>query len=133
MSTSPWRYFSLDELKCKCGQCGSTGLEMDNAFMQVIIILREKLNFPFIVTSAYRCPAYNNKVSNTGLNGPHTTGKAMDIGCTGEKAIHLLRESLLMYIAGIGIQQKGGGNTRFIHVDMCSSMNGLPRPAIWSY
>jgi zinc D-Ala-D-Ala carboxypeptidase len=131
MSISSWKYFSLDELKCKCGECGSTGLEMDNAFMQVIIMLRQKINSPFKVTSAYRCHKYNNQVSTTGLNGPHTTGKAIDIGCRNETALHILREALYIQMPGIGVNQKGDG--RFIHLDMCSSVDKLPRPNIWSY
>lgn len=131
MTPSPWKYFSLEELKCHCGKCGSTGLEMNNDFMLWIVDLREVCNFPFIVPSAYRCPAYNAQRSSTGLNGPHTTGKAMDIACRGVEAMYLMQEALNKAVCGLGVSQKG--EDRFIHLDRCGAIDGLPRPVSWSY
>ena len=131
MTASRWPYFSLEELKCRCGKCNSTGNEMDNQFMQRVVIIRQKLNIPFIVNSAYRCPAYNNKISSSGVHGAHTTGKAIDLSIRGEDAIAVLKEALLLNIEGIGIQQKG--ENRFIHLDSCTVGDRLPRPMIWSY
>ncbi len=130
MNTSPWQYFLLDELKCKCGQCGSTGLEMNDSFMRKIIALREKLNFPLIVSSAYRCSAHNASVSNTGEAGPHTTGKAMDVVIKGEDALKLIKCALDYSFTGIGISQKG--ESRFIHLDALQAPD-YPRPTVWSY
>lgn len=131
MTASSWKYFALEELKCKCGKCNSTGLEMDNQFMQQLVMLREKLGFPFVVSSAYRCPHHNNDVSSSGFKGAHTTGKAIDIAVVNEKALDLIKEALKLNITGIGVNQKGNG--RFIHLDSCTSVDGLPRPNIWSY
>lgn len=131
MTTSPWKYFSLEELKCHCGKCGSTGMEMDDSFMQWVVALREECNFPFMVSSAYRCPVFNNKLSTTGLNGPHTTGKAMDIACRGQEAMILIDKSLNKSLQGLGINQRKDG--RFIHLDMCGAEDNLLRPMIWSY
>jgi len=128
---SPWKFFTLNELQCKCGECNSIGVEMNNQFMKIIVLLREKLNLPFIVSSAYRCPQYNNEISESGLNGAHTTGKAIDIVIRGQQALHLIREALLIDIDGLGVNQKG--DNRFIHLDMCSVKDGLPRPMVWSY
>lgn len=127
---SPWKYFSLIELKCKCGNCESTGLEMDDTFMEKLSWIREELGFPFIISSAYRCGEYNKKVSGTGENGPHTTGKAIDIVVNGEKAYALLSKALLQDFKGIGINQKG--NSRFIHLDDLEYPD-YPRPMVWSY
>jgi uncharacterized protein YcbK (DUF882 family) len=106
-------------------------MEMSEEFMQKIVALREKLNFPFIVNSAYRCPSHNQAVSESGLSGAHTTGKAIDIAASGIQAYHLVDEALLSDITGVGVNQKGRG--RFIHLDDCSPKDGLPRPMIWSY
>ncbi len=125
-----WKYFSLNELKCKCGKCGSTGLEMKTGFMQCLSMLRAKLDFPFIITSAYRCPEHNNAISKTGKTGPHTTGMAIDIGVRGDKALQLIKEAILIGMTGIGVNQKG--DHRFIHLDMLNAPN-YPRPNIWSY
>jgi hypothetical protein len=41
-------------------------MKMNDDFMQKLIALREHLAFPFIVSSAYRCPSHNEKVGATG-------------------------------------------------------------------
>lgn len=130
MVESPWEFFDLSELKCKCGQCNSTGLEMSDSFMQMMVAIREKLGFPLNVSSAYRCPHYNNIVAETGLNGPHTTGKALDIVLRGEPALRLIGAAIDAGMMGVGVSQKT--YDRFIHLDMCESPQ-YPRPNIWSY
>jgi zinc D-Ala-D-Ala carboxypeptidase len=124
---SPWKYFSLDELKCHCGKCKSTGAEMSQPFMERIIKVRELFG-PISPNSAYRCPAHNNAVSHTGLNGPHTTGKAMDIPCSGEGMYRLHEIVTNMKFPGIGIART------YIHVDDCSyAIDKIVRPRIWIY
>lgn len=127
-----YTYFTLNELKCKCGKCNSTGLEMDDEFMERIKILREECGFPFIVSSAYRCPDYNAQKSKTGFDGPHTTGKAMDILVQGENAYILVKKALLHDFTGIGVNQKDDVSKRFIHLDILTAPD-YPRPRIFSY
>ena len=122
------KFFKPNELKCKCGQCGSTGEEMDVSFMCMLDAIREKYKKPMILTSAYRCATYNSRVSSSGSSGAHTTGKAVDVLTRGEDAILLIKIALTEGIIGLGVDQKNSG--RFIHLDMC---NKLPRPMIWSY
>lgn len=124
-----YKYFSPNELKCKCGKCGSTGDEMDFEFMNQLAKLREKVG-ALVLSSAYRCPDYNAKVSSTGLNGPHTTGCAADISCRGERALFILSNAFKLGFTGIGISQNG--NARFIHLDTLTAPK-YPRPNIWSY
>lgn len=124
-----YKYFSPNELKCKCAHCNSTGDEMDNNFMEMLETLREKVG-PLVLSSAYRCPVYNNKVSSTGMNGPHTTGRAVDIACIGGYALKVIKFALEIGFSGIGVNQKGTG--RFIHVDTLT-LPEYPRPNIWSY
>lgn len=122
----PWKYFSIEELKCK--HCGK--LNMSLVFVERLDTLRERVGFPLVISSGYRCPEHNNAVSNTGLNGPHTKS-AVDIAVDRAKARIVLREALLMEFSGIGIQQKGTG--RFIHLDDLPNAPGQPRPTVWSY
>lgn len=130
MNENKWfPYFTNKELACKCGACHSDGLEMNNDFMSKIIELRQDLNIPFIVSSAYRCPAHNNAVSSTGDNGPHTTGRAIDIVMSGENAFKLAMRALDLGFTGLGVNQKGA--SRFIHLDDLGG--NYPRPRIWSY
>jgi uncharacterized protein YcbK (DUF882 family) len=93
--------------------------------------LREVYGKPLIVTSGYRCPQHNQRVSSTGPSGPHTTGLAVDLGVSGREAVTVLRLALSLGFTGIGVQQKGGG--RFLHLDMVPDSHGHKRPWIWSY
>lgn len=123
-------HFRADELQCKCRYpiCPRHG--MDDSFMGHLIELREFLDFPFVILSAYRCPNHNNDVSSTRFNGPHTTGKAVDIRIQGTDARRLLDAAVRHGFEGIGIQQQGVRGRRFIHLDMMQRDAG---PVIWSY
>ena len=120
-----YRYFTSDEIACRCG-CNQQ--RMDDDFMWLIDNLREDCGFPFIVSSAYRCPEYNTQVSSTGGAGPHTTGKAIDIRVYGERAHKLLEMALRYGFKGIGVSQKGAHKYRFIHID-----NARDHQTVWSY
>ena len=115
----------MEELTCRCG---SGQMSMDPQFMARVVAMRDAVGFPFPVTSGYRCPDHNEKVSSTGRNGPHTTGKALDIGVSRQQAYKLLKAALERGFTGIGISQKGNG--RFIHLD---GLEDRGRPTIWSY
>lgn len=121
------RYFNRDEFKCH--HCGEN--KMDEAFLVQLDELRHRCGFPLVITSGYRCPAHNQAVSTTGPKGPHTTGKAADLGVSRGQAYIVVRHAIDLNFWGIGIQQKGA--TRFIHVDTLTEPQHAPRPTIWSY
>lgn len=113
------QHFTREEFVCPC--CGRADMELQ--FLKRLDFLRETLGHPIIVTSGYRCPDYNDEVSSTGRDGPHTTGKAADLALSYTQA----REALSLVsdtFEGIGLNQKGEG--RFIHVDSLSSR-------LWTY
>jgi uncharacterized protein YcbK (DUF882 family) len=116
-------HFTSTELACKCG-CGMLPAP---DFMAKVQALRDELGFALPVTSAARCPAHNAAVSATGRAGPHTTGRAIDIGVRGDRAVALVKAALNHGFTGIGIAQKGV--SRFIHLDDLQE----GRPTIWSY
>ena len=116
--------FSDKELACKCG----CGMLPQHDFMLKVQALRDQLGFVMPVTSAARCPAHNAKESSTGRTGPHTTGRAIDIGVQGIHAFMLVKAAMLAGFTGVGIAQKG--NARFVHLD---DLDNSSRPAIWSY
>jgi uncharacterized protein YcbK (DUF882 family) len=122
-----WRYFTLDEFRCK--HCGE--VFMHPGFIQMLDDLRHEFGGPLFITSGYRCPEHNQRVSSTGPAGPHTSGKAADIGIRGGDARRLVGLAVQHGFTGIGVQQKGGG--RFIHLDMLDDAPGQPRPWLWSY
>ena len=128
---SPYPYFTVHELVCQGSDCGCDhGLHMDREFMEKIVAMRMELGFPFIVHSAYRCPVHNNQVSKTGFDGPHASGRAIDIAVSGTRAHALVHCANQHFITGIGVNQKGPHNQRFIHLD---DLQGDLRPWIWSY
>ena len=66
-------------------------------------------------------------MSSTGVDGPHTTGRAIDISVNRNEAITVLNAALFLGFTGIGVNQKG--NSRFLHLDNLEAN----RPTIWSY
>jgi len=128
---SQWQYFSKEELTCHCGKCGR--MDMDSEFMNKIVAMRRELGFPFIVTSAFRCPEYNAKPPfTTGENGPHTTGHAMDLLVSHEGALRVVDSALRHGMTGIGVKQHGPGEARYLHLDDLEAPD-YPRPNLWSY
>ena len=121
------RNFSNKELACSC--CGVN--KMTKGTLVALQKLRDKLGKPMKLSSAYRCPEHNSKVSSTGNSGPHTTGKAIDVLCSGSMAHDVLRLAMeTREWTGIGVSQKGKHESRFIHLDMITDGN---RPWVWSY
>lgn len=121
-----WPHFSIAELACP--HCGE--IDMDFDFMDKLEYVRTKYNRPMVVTSGYRCPEYNNQVSDTGLDGPHTTGKAVDIHVYGRNAHLLIWWAFDGGFQGIGVHQRGPYKERFVHFD---TLEGGHRPWIWTY
>jgi uncharacterized protein YcbK (DUF882 family) len=120
--------FTPAEVACKCG----CGMLPQPDFMQRVQRLRDAVGFPLHVSSAARCPTHNAKVSGTGLTGPHTTGRAIDLAVSHLQAFHVLRGAIVTGgFTGIGVQQKG--KSRFIHLDDLPNAPGQPRPTVWSY
>lgn len=122
-----WPNFSQAEMTCKStGEC-----KMDPAFMDRLQALRKRFGGPLKITSGYRSPAYNRMISDTGEDGPHTTGRAVDIAIMGGEALELIGLAVEMGFTGIGVKQKGEG--RFLHLDDLPVAPNRPRPWIWSY
>ena len=117
-------YFTRAELVCKCG-CGRE--EMDAKFMAKVNSIRSTLGRPFIVNSAYRCPEHNHKVSNTGFQGPHTTGRAIDIRADARLKFQIANEAIKLGITRIGFGKS------FIHIDDLSESSGFDGRVIWTY
>lgn len=116
-------YFKQSEFDQK-GLAGS-GANMDRELVVHLNELRRRCGFAFIITSGYRSPEYNKQVSSTGEDGPHTTGKAVDIKATSRQKYVILREALAMGVfTGIGIGKD------FIHLD---TLITSPRPNVWTY
>lgn len=126
-------FFRWDEFD-QHGAPGTGEAHMDRDFVRWLDELRLRCGFPLTVSSGYRSPEYNSTVSTTGLDGPHTTGKAADLIVLGSQALILIGHATDMGVKGMGIKQKGEHARRFIHLDMLGAAETKgPRPWIWSY
>lgn len=92
--------------------------------------LRELDGQPMSINSGFRCPVHNNRVSSTGFDGPHTTGKSADIRASGERADRLLGLSYTLGFTGRGLHQKGDHKYRYLHLDKLPPPG---RPWVWTY
>lgn len=120
--------FTQEELACK--HCGR--MYIPQASIDRLQRVRNKFGRPMRVTSGDRCPDYNEQVSTTGRAGPHTKA-AFDIAVSGPEAYLLVAIALQEGFTGIGVQQKGPHEKRFIHLDDLPDEANQPRPTIWSY
>lgn len=129
MSWEKIRYFEPREFDSPDAP-GSGERFMFLPFVMMLDELRDKVGFPLVISSGYRTPEHNAKVSDTGRCGPHTTGRAADILVRGTRAYAVLEAALELHFTGIGIKQKGDMDTRFIHLD---TADNPCRPNVWSY
>jgi zinc D-Ala-D-Ala carboxypeptidase len=128
-----WDNFSYEEFACShCGENRMVEFVIDN--LQQI---RAIFDFPFVITSGYRCPEHPiEKVK--ARPGPHTTGLAVDIALSHKEALAVQSAAIIVndradewIWQGFGINQKG--SKRFLHLDQCEESEYRPRPHIWSY
>jgi len=120
--------FSRDELACK--HCEK--MEIPLASIQRLQRVRDRVGHFLKVSSGYRCPEHNNAVSGTGYTGPHTKA-AFDVAVHGNEAYSVVQAAIAEGFSGIGVNQKGPLEQRFIHLDDLPDEDGRPRPTIWSY
>ena len=109
-------HFAAAELACKCG----CGMLPKQDFMDKVETLRVKLGRPLRVSSAARCPEHNAKVAARGLTGPHTTGRAIDLLCSG----------LIAYEGNRTVLSKKGLFELVRHLDPTIAVRGRQRPRV---
>lgn len=125
-----WQHFSRDEFRCRGTDCCGGKNLTDDRLIDALDELRTIVGFPLRISSGYRCPVHNQRVSSTGPAGPHTTGLAADIAVDRGNAVTVLTWALdtaTFRFTGFGVHQKGAG--RFIHLDMLDR----PTKALWTY
>ncbi len=124
----PWPNFSPREMACR-----ETGkVIFSRQFMDRLQSIRAIFARPLIVSSGYRSPDYNARVSNTGRTGPHTTGHAVDVPISGADYVTVFGLAITAGMTGFGSRQNGPRGGRFLHLDDLPK-NGWPRPTGWTY
>jgi hypothetical protein len=112
-------YFSMDEIRCKCG---CEGVIVDPDFLDIMNLIREDFGKPIEVNRWYSCPEHDKEV---GGKGNHPSGKAGDFRCVHSLTRHRLIELANKY----GIPRIGVGKT-FLHFDIVET---APTPRLWLY
>ncbi|MBF0308112.1 MAG: DUF882 domain-containing protein [Magnetococcales bacterium] len=124
----PWTHFSRGEMTCKCG-CGCA--DMDPDFMDLLERLRfECGDLPMTINSGYRCPDHNERASTSGRDGAHTTGRAVDIACSGKRQEQIQKVAKSLGCTGFGNEHG------FLHIDNLTVADGPKwrvRPNSWKY
>ena len=118
-----WCNFTPDEFRCSC--CNR--LEISSDIMDLLQKARNELG-PLQITSAYRCPEHNSKVSSTGASGPHTSGYAVDIHVSNSQHRKQLIDYFATKVTGLGVAKT------FLHIDLLTPEHGFEmRPNAWKY
>lgn len=115
-----WPSFVPSEICCK----GTKTVFVEIEAMDKLQKFRELVDYPFIINSAYRTPAYNQKIGGS-LGSQHVYGRAFDVSLRGIKKYKIEDLAKLARITGFtGI----GLYDTFIHVD-----NRPSGPAEWDF
>lgn len=119
-----WKNFKEHELVCS--HCGEFNPNQEfQLLMNRVQQMRNELGFPMSVSSGYRCKDHPIEKAKS-VAGQHSIA-AIDLRVSYNRAYQVLNKALEMGFTGIGVNQKGDPNTRFIHLDLRES------PTVWSY
>ena len=105
-----WEYFTRDELACQgTGEC-----DMNEDCMYKLMTIREELDRPMILSSAYRHPAHNSAIGGV-KDSPHIFGRAVDIApypidWDARDDFHYLGGFVLGIAAKMGVDIRWGGD-----------------------
>lgn len=99
--------FRVKEFRCKDG---SDEVKIDGSLVEILQRIRTYFGRPVIINSAYRTPAYNEKVDGASQSY-HLFGTAADIRIDGVAPI-----TIAAYAEGIGVKGIGMYHS-FVHVD----------------
>ena len=112
------KYFKIEEFNCT----HSGENHMDATFLNMLDNLRAVCDFPFVITSGYRCPWHPVEMKKK-HPGMHTKGIAADIQVSnGAQRLAIVKHALEFGFTGIGVA-KG-----FVHVDTRNTT-----PVMWTY
>lgn len=106
--------FESTEFDCHgSGCCKET--KIDPNLVILLQDIRDHFGKPITVTSAYRCPTHNSKVSKA-KNSYHTKGQAADFVVSGVKPREVAQYAEKKGIKGIGLYETDSDG-HFVHID----------------
>ena len=108
MSAWRWPSFSPQEIACR----GDAKLAVDEAAMDKLQALRNRLGTPLIVNSAYRSPEYNRRIGGA-TRSMHMQAKAFDISMANHDPAIFEAAAREVGFTGFGFYQRNN----FMHID----------------
>ena len=110
--------FSKSEFDSKDGAAMPDDvLENIKIIAEQLQVLRDVLNIPIKINSAYRSPAHNKKIGGV-KNSQHLTGKAVDIVAKGITTNYLAFEINELILKGKMLEGGIGIYDTFVHYDI---------------
>ena len=110
--------FKLKEFKCKCG-CDMPLEVYENVIKLAgnLQALRDYLDRPIKINSAYRCPKHNKKIGGV-KTSQHLLGKAADITVQSLKPVEVF--AIIEDLIDLGVMLQGGLGLYdgFVHTDI---------------
>ncbi|WP_209426688.1 D-Ala-D-Ala carboxypeptidase family metallohydrolase [Pararhodobacter sp. SW119] len=104
-----WKNFSPPEIACR----GTGALKLDPIAMDRLQGLRDRLEKPLIVRSAYRSPEHNRAVGGA-TRSKHLDGAAFDIAMTNHDPVAFEAAAREVGFLGFGFYPRSG----FMHIDL---------------
>jgi len=102
------KYFTEDEMKCKCG----CSMDVSDHFKAIIDEAREIAKVPFVINSGARCTEHNRAIGGKDTSS-HTRGLAVDIKASGSRERYLICKAFSQVGA-----TRFGLDKSFVHVDI---------------
>ena len=115
------RNFKSEEFMCRCG---CKRVLIANKLIVILQMLRDHLQKPVVITSAYRCPSWNKKVGGVSSSA-HVFGLAVDIACVSSGD----RYKIVRFLQSNGVERIGIAKN-FIHFDIDEEK---PKPVLFHY
>lgn len=106
--------FDSDEFDCHGKDCCSKTL-VDPELIEILQRIRNHFGKAITITSGYRCPTHNSKVSKA-KNSYHTKGRAADFTVNGVEPRDVAKYAESIGIKGIGLYETKDDGF-FVHVD----------------
>jgi hypothetical protein len=115
-----WSSFSPREIACK----GTGSVRINEAALDKLQALRDRLGKPLILTSAYRSPEHNRRVGGA-KNSQHMRGIAFDVRMDNHDPHEFEAAARAVGFTGFGYYPKSG----FMHIDIGPARSwGKPWP-----
>jgi len=101
------KYFTREEMRCKCNQCSCDS--MDAETLRIADAIREHVGHPIRPNSAHRCPAHNKAVGGAKAS-QHLYARALDLHVENPAAVALWVRNKFPHVST-------GTYPFFIHID----------------